>query len=1570
MSDICRRRGRLLDPSVRGPVERLDGRWGIAPFYVLSERDSDRRPPASVEAYNFETETTYDNLYRLLRAMQLARPILLEGSPGVGKTTLIEAMSRAVGKEFVRINLSDQTDMMDLLGANLPSPEGDAGEFVWSDGPLLQAMKAGSWVLLDELNLAGQSILEGLNALLDHRGEIFVPELNTVVSCAPGFRLFGAQNPVQEGGGRKGLPKSFLNRFIRVRISSFSFQDLLNISRSIQPGLPERVVRSMTDCLWQCASRSSYRGQTGLDFNLRDLLRWCKLVQRKLDERLSVIASEEVGTATTAERRGGSMGSQSIDLTSEAIRWSRFYGNMLLAERMRSPEDRNWIEALLDERLLPAADTGCVDRFEVGASCLTIGNVSLSRKSWSESLRGFDSLSGSRSSTSTSSADCDPMIHASNHAILKSYLGVQETLAECVKNNWLSILVGPTGTGRSSSVAALAHLLGKRVVEIPMHPGIDISDLLGGFEQVDADRDSLGMLGVVKAFLRSLAVAVLGEGQTQSLSGLRDLWHGLQFDLNMNHSGGARDPASEGVEGAEGAGGALKQLAQMAIATLADNGDLLRELIDGLPVEHGKNLTRDLAALQQRGERFLARGVQAAGKFEWVDGTLTRCIQDGAWVILRDANLCNPSVLDRLNPLFEPGGFISLNECGSTDEGARSVVPHPEFRMFITYDPLGGEISRAMRNRGIEINMAVDSSTGLPSRRLGRGTSPCVSDVVAVMVANSIPSSIAQELAQQWLVNSNTCGVSIDRKSIHYLAKWARTINALVSSGLPLGRSVELSYRQCFNCDVSTEPLRSIESSMGPIDAQIGDPIADQLAAAVSAVVYPSLGDVAGGSRLDRPMADWGFIIELGKGFASSGSSSPSRSVEDWTVLMERHGVLATAGLAAFHWGGHSSDTGEDVMNAAMAICQGHVASSILVAGMMARILADDDGEGSTGGTRPARNCSEATAWKLCLSNGHLSVDSPHVRIALEGYRLARLAAAVPDSLSACANLLEASAWCHRNPFSQDHHQQHIKDASLLKWLWAALESIYAEMDSGSAVFSSVESCDALSLVRRVLMLQGVGADRERLAHAWQRLVDAIYPAAREDQSNFRGATRTVVEKVSRLLRGSIGDAAPDIAFAFIEAIGRPLVALNIELHDTMFRCHDFARQLRVNRDRLDAYRSQMSRETEGMEIEELDTENIDMREEEQTSVVELENILLLAMDQGLRSDVLEAMRIVQAGSLMDLDSLPRLRHIVDQLDNMMHPQTLMQKGTSNTDTRAAQTSLLRFAGALEQLGTLEELVVRRHEIEFGLRLSGVGNVGKGGLRSLSECLRDAGGLAEVAAKAIPELPSRTVSDALPFRALLDYHDIVISDEPTSFEDDASNKHLRVMRGLRMTALLQAHRDLWSAYVLISFLYLGVLRSGGVGVWVPVASRQSRKLNCAGPSKKLAVNNHDIHIYQVSCVGRPSLASPERAGVAPPVCRDAVIGPADERWQAALAEKPWCARVASRKVPVARVPSCWARWVHRLCHPGVASMPRGDARRGCVHRRCWFRPNCIGPTPQRGSRRPLTGLRLHYGRRC
>lgn len=72
-----------------------------------------------------------------------------------------------------------------------------------------------------DLNLAQQPVVEGINSLFDHRGSIFVVELNEVFIKNPSFKAIVV---LKETGGsdRRGLPNSFLNRFIKIRVKDVS----------------------------------------------------------------------------------------------------------------------------------------------------------------------------------------------------------------------------------------------------------------------------------------------------------------------------------------------------------------------------------------------------------------------------------------------------------------------------------------------------------------------------------------------------------------------------------------------------------------------------------------------------------------------------------------------------------------------------------------------------------------------------------------------------------------------------------------------------------------------------------------------------------------------------------------------------------------------------------------------------------------------------------------------------------------------------------------------------------------------------------------------------------------------------------------------------------------------------------------------------------------------------------------------------------------------------------------------------------------------------------------------------
>uniref|UniRef100_A0A1I7XML4 BACK domain-containing protein n=1 Tax=Heterorhabditis bacteriophora TaxID=37862 RepID=A0A1I7XML4_HETBA len=135
------------------------------------------------------------------------------------------------------------------------------------------------------MNLASQSVLEGLNACFDHRRLIYIAELNKSFEIPDdgNCRFFACQNPHVQGGNRRALPKSFINRFTNIYVDDLTEDDVFSILRDVDGGLlGEICLRSMVALNSHLATIDRLEGGP-FSFNLRDLLRWIQLFATNRD---------------------------------------------------------------------------------------------------------------------------------------------------------------------------------------------------------------------------------------------------------------------------------------------------------------------------------------------------------------------------------------------------------------------------------------------------------------------------------------------------------------------------------------------------------------------------------------------------------------------------------------------------------------------------------------------------------------------------------------------------------------------------------------------------------------------------------------------------------------------------------------------------------------------------------------------------------------------------------------------------------------------------------------------------------------------------------------------------------------------------------------------------------------------------------------------------------------------------------------------------------------------------------------------------------------------------------------
>jgi MoxR-like ATPase len=129
--------------------------------------------------------------------------ILVEGVPGLAKTTAINAIAKALGVEFKRIQFTPDLLPSDVTGTEIYNPK--SGEFSIKQGPIFTNL-----LLADEINRAPAKVQSALLEVMQER-QVTIGE-HTFKIDEP-FLVMATENPVEQEGTYR-LPEAQLDRFM------------------------------------------------------------------------------------------------------------------------------------------------------------------------------------------------------------------------------------------------------------------------------------------------------------------------------------------------------------------------------------------------------------------------------------------------------------------------------------------------------------------------------------------------------------------------------------------------------------------------------------------------------------------------------------------------------------------------------------------------------------------------------------------------------------------------------------------------------------------------------------------------------------------------------------------------------------------------------------------------------------------------------------------------------------------------------------------------------------------------------------------------------------------------------------------------------------------------------------------------------------------------------------------------------------------------------------------------------------------------------------------------------------
>ena len=153
----------------------------------------------------------HDDISTILKSKQFA-PVYITGMSGNGKTTMVEQICAASGRECIRVNINAETDEDDLIGGfRLIN-----GETKFVFGGVVQAMQRGAILLLDEIDLGTERMM-CLQPVLEGKG-IYIKKIGMFVKPVQGFNVVATANTKGKGEsdrfvGTRCMNEAFLDRF-------------------------------------------------------------------------------------------------------------------------------------------------------------------------------------------------------------------------------------------------------------------------------------------------------------------------------------------------------------------------------------------------------------------------------------------------------------------------------------------------------------------------------------------------------------------------------------------------------------------------------------------------------------------------------------------------------------------------------------------------------------------------------------------------------------------------------------------------------------------------------------------------------------------------------------------------------------------------------------------------------------------------------------------------------------------------------------------------------------------------------------------------------------------------------------------------------------------------------------------------------------------------------------------------------------------------------------------------------------------------------------------------------------